>query len=67
MSGGLDILILLNLIKELTYHYEFHRHVEHSLYNAQRRFFTVYQGKDSIYQDYLEKFNTTVVVLDQIG
>ena len=63
----LDMLSLLTFTKEISYCYEGHKHVAHRLYEAQCRFFTLYQGKDATDQDYLERFNTTVAMLNQIG
>ena len=54
VSSGLDVLSLLNFIKELSYCYEGHKHVAHSLSEAQCRLFTLYQRKDVTYQYYLE-------------
>ena len=41
--------------------------MSHSLYYYQRRFFTLYQDKEETDQGYLENFNTTATVFDQIG
>ena len=41
--------------------------MDHILYKYQSHFFSLYQGKDVMDQDYLGIFNATVAVLDQIG
>ena len=38
----------------------------HSLYNTHNHFFILYRWKEATYKDYLEHFNNTVAVLDQI-
>ena len=37
------------------------------MYDAQQQFFTIYQGKDANEQEYMEIFNTNIMVLDQTG
>ena len=39
----------------------------HSLYEAHRLLFTLYQVTEETGQDHLERFNTTITMLDQIG
>ena len=39
----------------------------HSIYETQSILFTLYQRKEATDQNYLEVFNTTATVLDQIG
>ena len=64
VSSGLDVLRFLKFIKEVPYWYEGKNLLEHSMYDAQQHFFTIYQGKDANEQEYMEIFNTNIMVLD---
>ena len=66
VSRELGVLGQLSFIKEISYRYEVYKHMAHILYEAHCRFFTLYQVKGATNQDYLERFNTTTAVLDQI-
>ena len=63
----INMLELLGFIKEVSYRYEGHNNVDHSIYKARRRLFTLYQGKEVIEKDYIERFNISVALLYQIG
>ena len=51
MSIDIGMLSLLAFVKDIMYHYEGHKHVEHKIYESHSRFFALYQGKDDTYQD----------------
>ena len=66
VSSGLGDLIIFKQNKEVSYQYNGHIHVTHTLYDLQWSVFFLYQGKYATYQDYIEIFNNIIMVLDQI-
>ena len=67
VSRYINVPSLLRFIKEFSYCYKRHKHMAHSLYKSKIQLFVFYQGKEASGQDFLEKFNTGIAMLEQIG
>jgi hypothetical protein len=65
-----DTFIAINLIEEskgLTYKFEGQQYHATALHQAKKRFYVLYQGKEATNVQFLEKFQTSEYVVEQLG
>jgi hypothetical protein len=67
MSQKLDLLELMKSIKGLIYKFDGQRTHAMSLHLANKCSYSMYQGRDISNAHYLEKFSTSLAVVDQFG
>lgn len=63
-SDGID---LIRLIKNVSFNFESQKYLPHAIHEAKRRFFACSQGRTATCQEYLEKFQNLLSVLEAVG
>ena len=61
MSTTGDGIMLLRAIKDITYNFQSQKHLPHSLYESKHRFYTLFQGRTTTTQAYLEQFQNMIL------
>jgi len=62
-----DALGLLQILKNICYHYQVQKHIPHALHEAKRRFYNCHQLRNQSLQAYFEYFQNQVDVIIHIG
>jgi hypothetical protein len=62
-----DALGLLQILKNICYHYQVHKHIPHALHKAKQRFYNCHQLRNQSLQAYFEYFQNQVNVIIHIG
>jgi hypothetical protein len=67
MKGGFDTIALIKAIKGLTYQFDGQKYHSMALHQAKNRFYNLYQGREMTNAQFLDKFQTCVAIVDQLG
>jgi hypothetical protein len=65
MNQKFDLLELMKSIKGLIYKFDGQRNHAMALHLAKKRWYSIYQGRDVSNAQYLEKFSTSLAVVEQ--
>lgn len=67
IKDSLDLIGILEVIRETTFRFDGERYLYQALYGAQRSYFLYYQNRDMTNADYLETFQNMIDIMDQYG
>ena len=67
IANAADCIGLLKNIKNISYNYQSEKLKRQALHEAKRRFYVMYQDRTMSVQDYFDKFNNLVKVIEHCG
>jgi hypothetical protein len=67
VAWSADALGLLQILKNICYHYQVQKHIPHALHEPKQCFFNCHQLRNQSFQAYFEYFQNQVDVIIHIG